>query len=288
MPEDQAWQAFEAYRLDAVWVIPEDFSQRLAQGQSPHIDMHFSNYIDDMAKNDRIYQAEVMWTFYKLIDAPAPPLEMAEEYPLPHMVEWFPIIGVGIALVSFTLGGMINIMMLTYKEQVSHITLEFGLAPRSLGWIFVPKVLLALLMSLATGTIFLGIFYLFSGEFPTGHLPAVWLLAGLVSLFWISAVLLVGLRASHYMSAIIGVILSSMVVLFIGGGLSMIRNNTANVPWVAWLFPNTYAIDPLRDLILFHAWPAGWASTLLKLAGFAAASLTISVLLASRQIRRIG
>ena len=197
LPESEAWQAFDRYALDAVWVIPADFSQRLRQGESPQIEMHFGNFIDDLAKNHRIYQAEVMWTFYNLIDMPAPPLEMAEEYPLPQMVNWFPIIGVGIALVSFMLGGMINIMMLTYKEQVSQITLEFGLAPRSLGWVFVPKVLLALLMSLMTGTIFLGVFYLFSGEFPTHYLPAIWLLAGLVSLFWISTVLVVGLRARH-------------------------------------------------------------------------------------------
>lgn len=288
IPESEVWQAYKTFRLDGVWVIPEDFSQRLMQGEAPYIEMHFANFIDDLAKNHRIYQSEVLWTFYKRVDMPAPPLEMAEEYPLSEMVGWLPIIAVGIALVSFMLGGMINIMMLTYKEHVSQITLEFGLAPHSLGWVFVPKVLLALLMSLITGTIFLGIFYLFIGEFPTRYLPAVWLLAGLVALFWIAAVLLVGLRARHYMSAMIGIILSSFVVFFIGGGLSMVRNNASNVAWFAWLFPNTYAIDPLRDLILFHSWPVDWTATVLKLTGFAVAGLTISMVIAARQIRRVG
>lgn len=287
LSESEAWQEFETYYLDAVWVIPADFSQRLLQGESPQIEMHFNNFIDDLAKNHRIYQAEVMWTFYNLIDMPAPPLEMAEEYPLPQMVNWFPIIGVGIALVAFMLGGMINIMMLTYKEQTSRIILEFGLSPRSLTWIFVPKILLALLMSLINGTIFLGIFYLFTGEFPTNYLPAVWLLAGLVSLFWICMVMFVGLRARHYISAMIGVILTSMVVFFIGGGLSMIRNNTSNIVWFAWLFPNAYAVDPLRDLILFHSWPVDWTMTLLKLAGFAVIGMALGLLIAARQIRRL-
>ena len=288
LSEADAWQAYESYALDAIWIIPADFSQRVERGDSPQIEMHFSNFIDDLAKNHRIYQAEVMWAFYKKIDMPAPPLDTAEDYPLPQMINWFPIIGVAIALVSFTLGGMINIMMLTYKEQTSRITLEFGLAPRSLGWIFLPKLLLALLMSLITGTVFLGIFYLFSGSFPGGYLPAIWLLAGLVSLFWIAAVLVVGLRARHYMSAMIGVILTSMVVFFICGGLSMIRNNASNIIWFAWLFPNAYAVDPLRDLILFHSWPVDWASTLVKLAGFAVAGLAISLPLAARQMRRSG
>lgn len=47
------------------------------------------------------------------------------------MIEWFPIIAVGVLLLGFIVGGMMNIFVLTQKEQTNHITLEFGLAPRS-------------------------------------------------------------------------------------------------------------------------------------------------------------
>jgi hypothetical protein len=49
-----------------------------------------------------------------------------------------------------------------------------------------------------------------------------------------------------------------------------------------------HPVDPLRDLILFHAWPVDWWITLFKLTGFAAASLAVGFWLAARQIRRIG
>ena len=52
------------------------------------------------------------------------------------------------------LGGMVNMFMLTHKEQVARVTLEFGLAPRPLAWVLLPKTLLALLMGLLTGTAF--------------------------------------------------------------------------------------------------------------------------------------
>ncbi|MCA9908058.1 MAG: hypothetical protein KC519_05360, partial [Anaerolineae bacterium] len=114
LAEAEAWAALRTDHLDGVWVIPADFSQRLAAGQEPQLDMYFSNYIDDLAKNHRIYQAEVMWRLYEKIGMPAPPLSLREEYPLPVMVEWFQVIGVGLVLMSFILGGMMNIMMLTY------------------------------------------------------------------------------------------------------------------------------------------------------------------------------
>lgn len=288
LSEAEAWTAFRAYRLHGVWVIPADFSRRVEAGQAPQVDMYFSNYIDDVAKNHRLYQAEVMWRFYERIGMPAPPLAMSEEYPRPEMVGWFPIIGVGVALLSFILGGMMNILLLTHKEVVSKVTLEFGLSPRSLGWVLFPKILLALAMSLVTGTGFLGILYLWTGAWPGRYLWAVGVLAGLVALFWIAAILLVGLRARHFMGAAIGVILTSMMVFFIGGGLAMIRNNEASVPWFSWLFPNTHAVDALRDLILFHAWPVDWTATLLRLTAFAAISLAVGTGLASRQLRRVG
>lgn len=288
LSEAEAWQSFKANRLDGVWVIPADFSQRVTEATNPHIEMHFSNYIDDFAKNHRIYQAEVLWRFYELIGQPEPPLAISEEYPLPEMVNWLPIIGVGIALMSFILGGMMNIMMLTYKEQLSKVTLEFGLAPRSLGWVLFPKIFLALGMSLLTGTIFLGILYLLTGVWPAGYLAAVWVLAGLVSLFWISIMLLFGLRARHFMGAAIGTILTGMTVFFIGGGLAMVRNNAANVPWFSWFFPNTHAVDPMRDLILFHSWPVEWNVTIIKLSGFALLSIIFGVYLAAKQLRKIG
>ena len=88
LDEDEGWAAYEGYRLEGIWVIPEDFSERIEAGDDPKIAMYFYNYNDDRAKNHRIYSKEVMWHFYEKIGYPAPPLVMEEEYPLPVMVDW--------------------------------------------------------------------------------------------------------------------------------------------------------------------------------------------------------
>lgn len=286
LAEGAAWEAYRLHRLDGVWVIPEDFTRRLEAGEHPAVAMHFSNYNDDRAKNHRIYSAEILWRFYEAIGQPAPPLALAEEYPLPELIDWFPVIAVAVALLSFMLGGMVNMFMLTSKEQVSRVTLEFGLAPRPLAWVLLPKTLLALLMGLLTGTAFLGILSLWPGVWPGRYLPAAWLLAGLVILFWVGPALLVGMRA-QYFAGMIATILTGLTLFFVGGGLGLVRANWEAVPWFSRLFPNVYAVDPLRDLVLFHTWPVDWAPTLLKLAGFAALSLAAGWTLAGRQLRRL-
>jgi hypothetical protein len=286
LAEEAAWEAYHAHRLDGVWVIPEDFSARLESGENPAVEMHFSNYNDDRAKNHRIYAAEILWRFYQRIGQPARPLALAEEYPRPEMIEWFPVIAVGVALLGFMLGGMINVFMLTHKEQVARVTLEFGLAPRSLIWVLLPKTLLALLMGLLTGTLLLGVLWLWLGAWPGRFLGAVWLLAGLVILFWVPPALVVGMRA-RFFAGMIAMILTGLTLLFVGGGLGLVRSNWEAVPWFSRLFPNVYAVDPLRDLILFHAWPEDWSSALFKLVGFAVLSLAVGWGLAARQMRRL-
>jgi hypothetical protein len=286
LPQVEALDALRAHRIDGVWIVPADFSERVVAGTSPRVEMHFSNYNDDRAKNHRIYAAEILWRFYEEAGMPAPPMALAETYPRAEMVEWFPVIAVGVALLSFMLGGMINVFVLTRKEHVAGVTLEFGLAPRPLAWVLAPKVLLALLAGLVTGTVLLGVVYLWVGAWPGRYLPAVWLLAGLVILFWIPPTLLFGFRARYFAGAI-ATILTGLTTFFAAGGLASARYNRESVPWFSWLFPNLYAVDPIRDLVLFHAWPVDWLPALLILAGFAATSLALGLTLAGRRLRRL-
>jgi ABC-type polysaccharide/polyol phosphate export permease len=90
------------------------------------------------------------------------------------------------------------------------------------------------------------------------------------------------------MAGAIGGVLGGVIIFFIGGGLAPVRQNWAKVLWLARLFPNTYAVDPVRDLVLFHAWPADWSVTLLTLIGLALVGLVGGMSLAARQLRRLG
>jgi hypothetical protein len=70
--------------------------------------------------------------------------------------------------------------------------------------------------------------------------------------------------------------------------LALVRSNEEKVPWFSWLFPNIYAVDPLRDLILFSQWPVDWNQIMLILIFFAALGLLFGWLITVRQIRRLG
>ena len=288
MDEQQAWHAFEGYRIEGIWVIPQDFSARIEAGDHPEIEMYFMNYNDDRAKNHRIYSAEVLWQFYHDIGLPGPPLAEAEEYPLPEMVDWVSIISVGIVLLSVTLGAIFNMFILTYKAQIGKVTLEFGLSPRSLAWVLFPKTVLALIFGLATGTLFLLLIWAVLGFWPGWYLWAVYLLAGLVAVYWVQVALAFGLIARKYMPGAISAVLGAMIIFFIGGGLSMVRANRDAVTWVAWLFPNTYAVDPLRDLVLFNTWPIDFWPVLGILFAFALAAVIAGSAYSTRKLRRLG
>lgn len=285
-PPDAVWAAYDSFQLDAVWVIPADFSERLAAGERPSFTMHFNNYNDDRAKNHRLYAAEILWRFYEQAGLPAPPVALAETYPRPQMIGWFSLIGVGVALFGVMLGSMFNIFMLTYQENVTQITLEYGLSPRSLLWALLPKALLALAMGLATGTVLLGVLYAWTGAWPGRYLLLVLLMAGLVALSWIGIALLMGLRARHYVAGALTAVLSGLIIFFIGGGLAPVRYATSRITWLARLFPNYYAIDPMRDLTLFQARPDNLRMVLVILAGFSLASLTLGFGGAARILRR--
>jgi hypothetical protein len=285
--EADIWDAYETYKLDGVWVVPADFSHRVEIGEYPTFDMYFNNYNDDRAKNHRIYASEILWEFYEKAGYPDPPISIQETYPREEYIEWLPVIAVGVALLSFTLGSMMNIFMLTHKERLAKVTLEFGLAPRSMAWVLFPKTLLALIMGIGTGTVLLIIVYLWKGVWPGEFIWAVWLLAGLVNLFWIPLVLVAGLQKIHYFAGAVVTILTGLTVFFIGGGLALVRPFKENVFWFSWLFPNTYAVDPMRDLILFHSWPVDWQRVVIILSAFAIGSLVIGWSLASHRLRNI-
>lgn len=287
MSEKQAWDAFQGYEIEGIWIIPEDFSRRISSGTKPEIEMYFMNYNDDRAKNHRIYSAEIIWAFYQRIGYPDPPLERAEEYPLPEMVDWVSIISVGIVLLSVTLGGIFNMFILTYKAQQAGITLEIGLSPRSLALVLIPKSMLAVIFGLASGTLFLVLIRFWLGYWPGGQIWAAWLLAGLVGVFWVQVALAFGLIAKNYMAGAIGSVLGAMIIFFIGGGLAMVRANRDAVTWAAWFFPNTYAVDPLRDLVLFNTWPMDFWQVLIQLSGFALIAVIMGSAFAVRKLRRL-
>lgn len=67
---EEAHRGYTGRHIDSLWIIPSDFSTRLAAGENPTLEMYFSNYNDDRAKNHRIYSSEVLWLFYEKLGLP--------------------------------------------------------------------------------------------------------------------------------------------------------------------------------------------------------------------------
>ena len=68
----------------------------------------------------------------------------------------------------------------------------------------------------------------------------------------------------------------------------MVRAHKDAVTWIAWMFPNTYAVDPIRDLVLFNTWPMDFERILFTLLGFAAAALLVGSVFSVQKLRRLG
>jgi ABC-type multidrug transport system permease subunit len=68
----------------------------------------------------------------------------------------------------------------------------------------------------------------------------------------------------------------------------MVRAHKDAVTWIAWLFPNTYAIDPIRDLVLFNTWPVDFGPVLFTLLVFAGAASLMGSIFSVRKLRRLG
>jgi ABC-type multidrug transport system permease subunit len=67
----------------------------------------------------------------------------------------------------------------------------------------------------------------------------------------------------------------------------MVRAHQDAVTWIAWLFPNTYAVDPIRDLVLFNTWPMDFGPVVLKLVGFAVIAIAAGSFFSVLKLRRI-
>ena len=285
LSEESAWQAYETHRIDGIWIVPENFSERITSGEPLPIEMHFSNYNDDRAKNHRIYSAEILWAFYQKLGLEAP-IELSETHTLPKMIDWFPIIAAGLIQLSAIIGGMMNMFMLTHKEKVSGILEEVSTSPQNLLPFLLAKVTLAFIMSIATGTGFMFIVYLWLGVWPIGALLLTWVYLGLGAIFWIFIALMFGITFKAYMAGAVTTILSSILLFFITGGLNTIRGFESEMVFLAWFFPNMYAVDQIRDLVLQQTIPVDLTQSILILIGFMLVSGAIGLSVTSRAIRR--
>ena len=292
LPEEEAWRRYDSFDILGVWVIPADFSQRLLAEEHPRLEIYFRNYNDDRAKNHRLYPAEILWRFYEKLEAdpnlklPPSPLRLRETYPGDTFVGWFSFIGVALALLGATMAGMVTVIALSQQEQLAGITADIGLAPRSLLPFLLSKLVFALLMALVSTTLVLLALWAWTGIGVGGYLWAVWLLAGLVALFWAGLAFIVSFLTGRAVGNSILVVAIGLIVFFSAGGTEPVRYASGKVSWLMRFFPNAYAVDPLRDLILFNTMPAHWAQILWTLALLAAAGIGIGFFFAQRQLRR--
>jgi len=110
---------------------------------------------------------------------------------------------------------------------------------------------------------------------------------GLVTLFRIVLEFLLGLRARHLIAQAGASMADGAIVFVIGGGMGSVRHYAEVVPRTAWLFPDTHANDPIRELVLLQAWPAGWRTTVPGLSGLVVVAVAGAMTVAALRMPRM-
>jgi hypothetical protein len=83
-------------------------------------------------------------------------------------------------------------------------------------------------------------------------------------------------------------ILTGITLFFVSGGMSMVKANIRKIPFLSWFFPNIYAVDPLREIILFQRLPEQFLFIVIILILFALFSILFGWILSARRIRSLG
>lgn len=248
LDEEETRKKFEAEELYAYVVIPQNFSQVLANGGTPEVEYHFNNYNTDIAKNLRLYLAEGVLRFYLETD-PNLQMEVVEEMNVPKQLPWFDIIASSVFMLAFLLGVVVNTLYLLSMEKRNGTMQSYQLAPNNVLPSIGARAVVSLLAGTVTATIN-GIFiYLLTGNnyFPyvLQLLPAL-LIIGLTYIF---IAIVIGLYVDSFAGSIISALLGTVLLWFLSGATFSIKNNTGILRTVGEFIPNTYALSHIRGVL---------------------------------------
>ena len=248
LDEEETQKKFEAEELYAYVVIPQNFSQVLANGGTPEVEYHFNNYNTDIAKNLRLYLAEGVLRFYLETD-PNLQMEVVEEMNVPKQLPWFDIIASSVFMLAFLLGVVVNTLYLLSMEKRNGTMQSYQLAPNNVLPSIGARAVVSLLAGTVTATIN-GIFiYLLTGNnyFPyvLQLLPAL-LIIGLTYIF---IAIVIGLYVDSFAGSIISALLGTVLLWFLSGATFSIKNNTGILRTVGEFIPNTYALSHIRGVL---------------------------------------
>lgn len=149
---EEAMQLYNDGEITAIVIVPENFSEQLAAGETPAIQFHFNNYNTDIAKNMRLYLNEGILDFYKVIDSNMQ-IQIIEQENVSFQLPWFYIVASAVFLLAFLLGAVVNVLYLLSMERQNGTQYEYHLAPNNILPSLAARVVIALLESVITAAV---------------------------------------------------------------------------------------------------------------------------------------
>ena len=245
---NEAAKKYKNELITGIIIIPEDFSQRLENGQEPEITYYLNNFDTDFAKNMRLYLLEGIYAFYREYYSDIN-IDIEEEFSVPVQVEWVDIIAIGTLLLAFIIGGMFSYLFIFFKEKQYGTLIIYNIAPRSPFASFIARIIIALICSLLAGMInaLLILWILHINVFI--YLPIIGGAIFFTVMIYISITALLSIFMKDFYSAVMLSMGVAMVLWFFSGGFNVNVPENPILLVIYRIVPNSYALDIMRGAI---------------------------------------
>lgn len=285
MSAPQAQKAYARLQVAAVLTIPSHFSRAIAQGQHPILEWQIRNFNNDSGNDLRRFLPDIVTAFLaQHVIGPNPLHIHVAETDLHHrQVGFISFELIAVLVVLLLQASLVSSGLATVSEWESGSMKELLVSPASPLAIAVGKVLAGVLVSDLVGGATIGL----AGA--TGLLPGLTsdrilealAITTLLAVFGsgVGVALASTLRTTEKTS--LSALLLAFYLFFISGGIAAFAYLPGWVQAIARFVPNTYAVDALRNTLLY-----GTAAGMGRDLGILSLSAGVGIALGLPAIRR--
>lgn len=251
----QAHWAYDHLQVAAVLTIPANFSSGIAQGQHPTIGWNIRNFNNDSGNDLRRALPDILMEFLEQGGAGVNPIHIqaAETNLHGRDVGFIPFELVAVLVVLLLQASLVSSGLASVNEWETGSMKELLVSPASRFGIIMGKIAAGVIASDLVGSVTVGIAWL-SGLLPglTGSRVLMALvIATLLALFGagVGVALASALRTTEKTS--LSALLMAFYLFFLSGGIAAFAYLPGWVQVIARMVPNTYAVEALRNTLLY-------------------------------------
>lgn len=257
----QAQVEYNNLQVAGILIVPAGFSQDISMGNHPSVTWQVRNFNDDTANDLRRALPDIVNTFIshhafnQMTGANPVHIQIQESDLHPKDAGFIPFELIAVLVVFLLQASLVNAGLALVSEWESGSIKELLVSPASLMTLIGGKVIGGVITCDLVGCVTVGAAWV-AGLLPRLTLYGVWmaLLTGtLLSIFGsgIGVALASKFRSTEKTSLI--AILISFYLFFLSGGIVVLAYLPPFVQIIARFVPNTYAMDLLRNALLYQS-----------------------------------